>query len=116
MRILGSDTVTRIRPTRVASAHGGTRLDWTTPDELPVTECRLQVRTSDEAGGRDTLTHRLYAPVAADIDADDHIRATEPGTGRAITAAVIGRPLRRISRTGHLGYAEVELREVDTHG
>lgn len=76
-------TVTRLRATAVDDGYNGTRLDWTTPDELDIPGCGLAPRAEEEQRerSRQGLTEgwTLYCPYDADIAFQDRV-VTSQGT------------------------------------
>jgi hypothetical protein len=70
-------TVTRLRGDTVDDGYNGSRIDWTTPDELEIPGCALAPRVEPELrdDGRQGVFHAwtLYMPYGADIAAHDRV-------------------------------------------
>lgn len=78
MRFPHGETVTRLRGTTESDGYGGTRTDWSDPDELDIYPCAVAPLVEEEllARGREGITEAwtVYAPYKSDIRASDRIR------------------------------------------
>lgn len=104
------DTVSRQRATLEDDGYGNLTENWTTPDVLAITGCRVQPLSSKEVleyrqAGLE-VTKRLLAPLGADIRHMDRIVFGE-------TYTVANDPAGYRSPSGVAAHAEVLLRRFD---
>ncbi len=109
MRSFYTDTVTRLRPQRVADAHNSVAVpNWgVTPASASLSNVRFQmVGTDDEINLRFgvEVTARVLGSTTIDIDPADRI------TYNGVTYEVVGDPLIHRGATGVAAHSETRLR------
>jgi len=109
VRSFYTDTVTRLRPQRVADAHNTVAVpNWTvTPTSASLSNVRFQmVGTDDEVNLRFgvEVTARLFGSSGIDIDPADRIQYG------GVTYEVVGEPLIHRGPTGVASHSETRLR------
>lgn len=106
-----TQTITRRRASTVDDTYGSTVLDWTSPDDLDITDVTVQPVYTDEAAdgaARDVVQRRwlVVGPVDMDLTATDRV------VFGGEVYQVAGAPARY--ETGILDHSEVYL--IDFRG
>jgi len=110
VRSFYTDTVTRQRAAWVDDGYGNVTEDWSDPDELAITGCRVQPLSSEEIlehrqAGLE-VQKRLLAPYGADILPTDRVVFVE-------TYEVEGERADHRSPKGNAAHSEILLRRFD---